>query len=60
MSDAANISSNYVDLVSLSARQVFGSLGITVSHDTPSTNESEVKVFMKDIGSSGCVTLFVL
>lgn len=60
MSDAANISSNYVDLVSLSARQVFGSLDITVSHDTPSANESEVKVFMKDIGSSGCVTLFVL
>lgn len=45
-SDAAKISPEYVDLVSLVARQVMGAIDITGS------NASDVKAFMKDIGYS--------
>lgn len=46
MGDAAKISPEYVDLVSLVARQVMGAIDITGS------NATDVKAFMKDIGSS--------
>ena len=53
---ATAISEHYADLVSLSARQVMGSLDITVSRDSQgNADASDVKIFMKDIGSSGCV-----
>ena len=52
INDAGKISSNYVDLVSLAARQVMGSMDITVlqSNGGGSLNESDVKIFIKDIG----------
>ena len=55
ISDAAKISSNYVDLVSLAARQVMGSMDITVleSDSRGSVDGSDVKIFVKDIGGSG-------
>ena len=55
ISDAAKISSNYVDLVSLAARQVMGSMDITVleSDSGGSVDGSDVKIFVKDIGGSG-------
>ena len=57
MSAAANISSNYVDLVSLTARQVMGALDITVSSNSDgSIDASDVQVFMKDVGGSGYVS----
>ena len=54
-SDAGKISSNYVDLVSLAARQVMGSMDITVLESDPGGNVdgSDVKIFVKDIGGSG-------
>lgn len=56
ISDARKISPEYADLVSLCTRQVLGSLDITVldglSNDE---NASNVRVFMKDIGTSGYV-----
>ena len=56
MSAAANISSEYIDLVSLTARQTMGALDITVVNNSDnSVDASDVKVFMKDIGGSGCV-----
>ena len=57
MGDAGKISSNYVDLVSLAARQVMGSMDITVLRNDAdgSLNGSDVKIFIKDIGGSGCV-----
>ena len=55
ISDAGKISSNYVDLVSLAARQVMGSMDITVleSDSGGSVDGSDVKIFVKDIGGSG-------
>lgn len=51
--EAASISSNYVDLVSLASRQTMGSMEITVLGDGDnSVNISDVKIFVKDIGSS--------
>ena len=47
MSAAAKISTNYVDLVSLSARQAMSGLDITVGSDA-----SDVLIFMKDVGTS--------
>ena len=53
---ASQVSSAYVDLVSLAARIAFGSLDITIGHDAQgNVDPTDVKVFMKDIGSSGCV-----
>ena len=53
--DAGKISSNYVDLVSLAARQVMGSMDITVLESDPGggVDGSDVKIFVKDIGGSG-------
>lgn len=52
MGDAANISTEYTDLVSLAALQAMGSLDFTVGHDSEGkVNISDVMAFMKDIGS---------
>ncbi|KAI0645913.1 DUF1793-domain-containing protein [Trametes meyenii] len=51
--NASQVSSHYADLVSLAARQAFGSLDITVSTGSDGKpNASDVRIFMKDIGSS--------
>ena len=53
MGAAGQISTNYVDLVSLSARQTMGALDITVLSDSSGNlDPTDVKIFMKDIGSS--------
>ncbi|KAI0335016.1 DUF1793-domain-containing protein [Cubamyces sp. BRFM 1775] len=53
MGNASKVSSHYADLVSLATRQTLGSLDITVSTDsTGQPNASDVRIFMKDIGSS--------
>ena len=50
---ASNISSQYVDLVSLAASQTFGSIEISVSKGSDGDwNTSDVKIFMKDMGNS--------
>ncbi|KAH9892777.1 DUF1793-domain-containing protein [Cubamyces lactineus] len=57
MGNASKISSHYADLVSLATRQTLGSLDITVSTDsTGQPNASDVRIFMKDIGSSSMNT----
>ena len=51
--DAAAISGYYSDLVSLATRQTMGSLDITVSTNADgNVDPSDVKIFMKDIGTS--------
>ena len=58
MADAAKISPEYVDLVSLATRQILGSLDITVLSDGQSgVNASDVKIFMKNMGDDQCVPL---
>ncbi|KAI0353838.1 DUF1793-domain-containing protein [Trametes cingulata] len=53
MADASKVSAHYVDLVSLAARQTMASLDITVSTGSDGKpNASDVRIFMKDIGSS--------
>ena len=53
MGDAAQMSPQYVDLVSLSTRQVLGSLDITVLSDPDGgLNASDVKIFVKDVGTT--------
>ena len=53
MSAAANVSSNYADLLSLTARQAMGAMDITIlSTSNNSVDASDVKVFMKNIGAS--------
>ncbi|KAK0233866.1 hypothetical protein IW262DRAFT_1505074 [Armillaria fumosa] len=52
MSDARQISDNYVDLVTLAARQALA-VDITVSKDSKGQwNTSDVMTFMKDVGNS--------
>lgn len=58
---AQNISSDYADLLSLAARQVFAATELTISKSTDGSNSyntSDVMMFMKNIGgsSAGCVT----
>ena len=56
MDAATGISPEYADLVSLSLRQVLGSIDITVSSNSQSDPDpTDVMVFMKDIGASGYV-----
>ena len=43
--EAANVSSHYVDLVSLSVRQTMGGMDITVPENL---NVSDTKIFTKD------------
>ncbi|KAK0203921.1 hypothetical protein DFS33DRAFT_1275044 [Desarmillaria ectypa] len=53
LSAARNISSDYGDLVTLAARQTLASTDITVSKAADgSWNSTDIKMFMKDIGSS--------
>lgn len=55
LGDASKVSSKYADLVSISTRQVLASLDITVANGADGAlNESDVKIFMKDMGQSGC------
>ncbi|KAF9075449.1 hypothetical protein BDP27DRAFT_1212146 [Rhodocollybia butyracea] len=50
---ATSISSNYSSLVSLASRQVMAGLEITVGvSSTGQINDSDILIFMKDIGSS--------
>ena len=57
MDAAAAVSSAYTDIVSLATRQTLGALDITVSNGSDGkTNASDVKIFMKDVGTSQCVT----
>ncbi|TCD67396.1 hypothetical protein EIP91_012431 [Steccherinum ochraceum] len=52
--DTAAISPVYTGLVSLAARQVIGSTDLTIANGTDGKwNMSDVKMFMKDVGSSG-------
>ncbi|KAH9930467.1 uncharacterized protein BXZ73DRAFT_77912 [Epithele typhae] len=56
--DAGKISSEYVDLVSLSTRPTLASLDITVSQNADgSVNASDVMVFMRDVGTSSRINL---
>lgn len=62
---AQNISSDYADIVSLAARQVFAATELTISQSSDgsgSYNTSDVMMFMKNIGgaSEGCVISSVL
>ncbi|KAI0930164.1 hypothetical protein AcV5_006948 [Taiwanofungus camphoratus] len=53
LQDASSISGDYGDLVSLAARQVFGGIDITVSVGADGDwNTSDLKIFMKDVGTS--------
>ena len=56
LQNATAISAQYGDLVSLAARQAFGSTEISISNGTDGNwNMSDVKIFMKDVGNSRCV-----
>lgn len=48
---ASSISSNYADLVSLTARQAMAGMELTISQDNGVFNTSDVKMFMKNIGT---------
>lgn len=59
INDAAKISPNYPDLLSLIARQAMSAIEITVSKSADgSFNSSDIMAFMKDmgdVGAGGCV-----
>lgn len=47
-------SENYANLLALTARQVMGTIDITISKDINGNwNTSDVKIFMKNIGGAG-------
>lgn len=48
---AGGISSEYADLVSLGARQAMAGTELTISQGNNQFNTSDVKMFMKNIGS---------
>ncbi|KAI0358680.1 DUF1793-domain-containing protein [Trametes cingulata] len=53
IANASKVSSHYADLVSLATRQAMASFDITVSTGSDGKpNASDVRIFMKDIGSS--------
>ena len=52
---ASSVSPQLVDLVSLSLRQALGGVELTVGMSSGSFNTSDVKMFMKDVGTSGRV-----
>ncbi|KAJ3530917.1 hypothetical protein NM688_g7646 [Phlebia brevispora] len=59
LSDAANVSAHYADLVSLAARQALGGIELTVgqsSVDSTQLNTSDVKMFMKNVAADGRVS----
>lgn len=56
MAAASNLSAHYADLVSLAARQAMGGTELTIVEspsDPSGWNTSDVKMFMKDVGTSG-------
>ncbi|KAF9000881.1 hypothetical protein BDQ17DRAFT_1245068 [Cyathus striatus] len=56
LADGDAISSKYSDLISISLRMVFGTMDITIPKSGDGTlDTSDVKIFMKDIGSSSRV-----
>ena len=59
----STISSNYADLLAISARQVLGSIDITLALGSDGNwNLSDTLVFMKNMGAAGsdspCVVIF--
>ena len=53
MGAAMTIYAPYADIVALATRQTLGSLDITVSNGSDGkANASDVKIFMKDVGTS--------
>lgn len=58
LSDASAISPQYANLVSLAARQTIGSTELTIANGTDGRwNTSDVKMFMKDVGTSRFVAM---
>ncbi|KAF8995301.1 hypothetical protein BDQ17DRAFT_1430456 [Cyathus striatus] len=56
LADGGAISSKYNDLISFSLRMTFAAMDITIPRFSNETvNTSDLKIFMKDIGSSGRV-----
>lgn len=54
LSAGSTISSKYADLLALSARQILGTIDITIARGSDgSWNFTDVLVFMKNIGSAG-------
>ncbi|PSS38026.1 hypothetical protein PHLCEN_2v111 [Hermanssonia centrifuga] len=56
LGQASSISPNYADLVSLAARQAMGGTELTIRGSGNQWNTSDVKMFMKDMGTSGRVS----
>ncbi|PCH44011.1 DUF1793-domain-containing protein [Wolfiporia cocos MD-104 SS10] len=53
MNNASLISTQYMDILALAARQIFGALDITVPSDlSDGWSADDVRIFMKDMGSS--------
>ena len=50
--NASTVSSHYADLISLTARQAMAGVELTVGGTESDWNTSDVKMFMKDIGTS--------
>lgn len=54
LNQSSAISAQYMDLVSLAARQTMGGTELTIALGSDGLwNISDVKAFMKDVGSSG-------
>ena len=56
MTAASSVSAHYSDLVSLAARQAMGGIELTIAQSSSSSsgwNTSDVKMIMKDVGTSG-------
>jgi hypothetical protein len=51
--NASAISAHYADLVSVAARQAMAGVELTVGGSDGAWNQSDVKMFMKDLGTSG-------
>lgn len=51
---AAAVSSNYADLVALTARQAMAGTELTIGQNSDgSLNTSDIKMFMKNVGTDG-------
>ena len=51
--NASAVSSHYADLVSLTARQAMAGVELTVGGSASNWNTSDVKMFMKNVGTDG-------
>lgn len=61
LADAAKVSAHYADLVSLAARQAMGGTELTIGRNIAGSSEwntSDVKMFLKDVGTNGSVAFF--